>query len=332
MTLPVPAFFDSACCGEVWRVPYQERAAAAAAWAMQHGISPARNDRRRVGLLLIDCQNTFCIPGYELFVGGRSGRGAVDDSARICAFIYRNLDVITEIVATLDTHTAWQIFHPAFLVDEAGRHPPPATIVSAADVSAGRWRVSPAAGPAQLQDHLRYYCATLEERGKYQLMVWPYHAMLGGIGHALVAAIEEAVFFHSIARQSPGGFEQKGGSPLVENYSALRPEVQTTADGQPLGVQNTALLERLLRWDVIVIAGQAKSHCVAWTVADLLAEMQQRDPALARKVYLLEDCTSAVLVPGADFTDEGEAAFIRFAAAGMHRVQSTTPMAEWPIS
>ena len=330
MTLPVPAFFDRGRCSEVWRVPYQERAAAAAAWAAQHGVAPARTDRRRVGLLLIDCQNTFCIPGYELFVGGRSGRGAVDDSARICEFIYRNLGALTEIVATLDTHTAWQVFHPVFLVNEAGEHPPPATIISAADVRAGRWRINPAAGPAQLQEHLRYYCETLEQRGKYQLMVWPYHAMLGGIGHALVAAIEEAVFFHSIARQSPSGFEQKGGAPLVENYSALRPEITAGADGAPLGVQNTALLERLLSWDVIVIAGQAKSHCVAWTVADLLAEMQTRDPALARKVHLLEDCSSAVVVPGADFTDDAEAAYARFAAAGMHRVQSTTPLADWP--
>jgi nicotinamidase-related amidase len=55
-----------------------------------------------------------------------------------------------------------------------------------------------------------------------------------------------------------------------------------------------------------------------------------RDRALAEKVYLLEDCSSAVVVPGVvDYTDEADAAFERFAAAGMHVVRSTEPIASW---
>ena len=34
------------------------------------------------------------------------------------------------------------------------------------------------------------------QSGKYELTVWPFHALLGGIGHALVSAVEEAIFFH----------------------------------------------------------------------------------------------------------------------------------------
>ncbi|HEY2655378.1 MAG TPA: hypothetical protein VGI55_06285 [Solirubrobacteraceae bacterium] len=52
---------------------------------------------------------------------------------------------------------------------------------------------------------------------------------------------------------------------------------------------------------------------------------------LAERTYLLEDCTSAVVVPGVvDYTDEADAAFARFAAAGMHVVRSTDPMETWP--
>jgi hypothetical protein len=41
-------------------------------------------------------------------------------------------------------------------------------------------------------------------------------------------------------------------------------------------------------------------------------------------VILLDDCASAVVVPGVvDFTDDAEAAYARFAAAGMRRVRST---------
>ena len=54
-------------------------------WAAQHSIPSASADDFRTCLLLVDVQNTFCIPGYELFVGGRSGNGAVEDNVRLCA-------------------------------------------------------------------------------------------------------------------------------------------------------------------------------------------------------------------------------------------------------
>lgn len=120
----------------------------------------------------------------------------------------------------------------------------------------------------------------------------------GGIGHALVSAVEEACFFHTVARQQQTRIELKGSHPLTENYSVLRPEVSHDLQGRPLVAVNSALIEHLLAGDRLIIAGQAKSHCVAWTVADLLSEIQQRDPQLAQRVYLLEDCMSPVVVPG----------------------------------
>jgi len=70
---------------------------------------------------------------------------------------------------------------------------------------------------------------------------------------------------------------------------------------------------------------------VAWTIDDLLTEVKARNPKLVEKVYLLEDCTSPVVVPGVvDFTDQAEAAFQRFADAGMHVVRSTDPIDKWP--
>ena len=77
--------------------------------------------------------------------------------------------------------------------------------------------------------------------------------------------------------------------------------------------------------DRLYIAGQAKSHCVAWTVSDLLDDIQATDPELAKKVYLLEDCTSPVVVPGVvDHTDAANEAYLRFANAGMNIVKSTS--------
>jgi nicotinamidase-related amidase len=332
--LPLPAHFGADSVGDVWRVPYQQRSVEAVAWAKQQQIAPAVEDQTRVCLLLIDVQNTFCIPEFELFVGGRSGDGAVQDSRRLCEFIYRNLGQITTIAPTLDTHTAMQIFHPIFWVNAAGEHPTPAaTQITLEDVKSGVWRVNPAVAASLaggqlelLEHHALHYTQRLTAEGKYPLTVWPYHSMLGGIGHALVSAVEEAVFFHAIARQSQTRFELKGDNPLTENYSVLRPEVMDAADGGVLAQKNSRLIQALLEFDAVIIGGQAKSHCVAWTIDDLLTEIQAVDAALADKIYLLDDCASPVVVPGVvDFTDAAEAAYQRFAAAGMHRIQSTEP-------
>jgi nicotinamidase-related amidase len=155
--------------------------------------------------------------------------------------------------------------------------------------------------------------------------------MVGGIGHALVSAIEEAVFFHTIARASRPHLEIKGMHPLTEHYSAVGPEVLTDPDGKIIGQRSPNLFEMLRSVNALVIAGQAKSHCVSWTVEDLLEDCQAIDPSLTNKVYLLEDCSSPVVVPGAiDFTDEADAAYRRFAEEGMHVVRSSEPIKNWP--
>jgi len=57
----------------------------------------------------------------------------------------------------------------------------------------------------------------------------------------------------------------------------------------------------------------------------------QRRQRLAPRTYLLEDCTSPIVVPGAiDYTDEADAAFERYAAVGMHVIRSIDPIDAWP--
>jgi nicotinamidase-related amidase len=334
--LPLPAHFDANRVGEVWRVPYEDRAREAPAWADEYGIGRAADDTFRICLLAVDIQNTFCIPDFELFVAGRSGTGAVDDNRRLCNFVYRNLGEITQIFPSLDTHHAMQVFHAIWLVDDRGEHPAPYTLVSAEDIARGRWTLNSAVAEAlgidvdYAERHLAYYTRQLAEGEKYDLTIWPYHAMLGGIGHALVSAVEEAIFFHGLVRYSNPEFQVKGDNPLTEHYSMLGPEVTEGPDGDRLGGKNTELIEKLLTFDAVVVAGQAKSHCLAWTIDDLLDDEDVRE-RLAERTYLLEDCTSPVVVPGVvDYTDEADAAFARYAAAGMHVVRSTEPITSWP--
>ena len=333
--LELPPHFDPDRVGDIWRVEYEDRAREAREWAANHHLGAAAKDGFRLCLLVVDVQNTFCIPGFELFVAGRSGHGAVDDSRRLVEFVYRNLGVVTHVLPSLDTHDAMQVFHAIWLIDEDGNHPGPYTLVSADDVARGRFRVNPAVADALGLDHdyaerhLAFYARRLAEGKKYDLTIWPYHAMLGSIGHALVSAVEEAIFFHTIARYSQPEFQVKGHNPLTEHYSILGPEVTEGPDGDPLGVRNQKLIDKLQTFNAIVVAGQAKSHCLAWTVDDLLEHDEMQ--VIANRTYLLEDCTSPVVVPGAvDYTDEADAAFARYAAAGMHVVRSTDPIEGWP--
>jgi nicotinamidase-related amidase len=335
--LPIPKHFSPDYVGKVWRVPYQERAAEAETWSKEHGLQPSSEDKFRICLMPVDVQNTFCIPGFELYVGGRSGTGAVDDNRRLCHFIYRNLNRITQICPTMDTHQAMQIFHSIFLINEKEDHPTPFTMVSEEDIRRGVWRFNPEVAHSlgmersDGQRYLLHYTRKLKEGGRYDLTIWPYHAMLGGIGYALVPSVEEAIFFHTIARYSQADFQIKGHHPRTENYSVLGPEVIEDIDGRPMAQRNSRFIEKLLQFDAVVVAGQAKSHCVAWTIDDLLRDIEVRDKKLSQKVYLLEDCTSPVVVPGViDYTERADAAFRRFGNAGMHVVRSTEPIESWP--
>lgn len=316
--------FDKNKIDQVWRVDYAEVAKEAEAL----GATPAANDKEKVYLMLVDLQNTFCIPDFELFV-----QGAPEDNVRVVDFVLNNLEGITKIFPTMDTHTGMQIFHPFFWVNDAGEHPDPATQIAVTDIREGTWKINPAVSNdlgnyTALCKYALHYVETLDALSKFGLTIWPYHGMIGGIGHALVSGVEEVLFYHNIARHSQTSFQIKGGSPLTENYSVLRPEVLIGANGEPVGQKNTRFIEMLLNADKVIIAGQAKSHCVAWTIQDLLNEMD--DPALVDKVYLLEDCTSPVIIPNVvDFTAQADEAFQRFADAGMHLVKSTTPMKKW---
>jgi nicotinamidase-related amidase len=335
--LPIPSHFNPQSVGEVWKVPYAARAENAENWAKQHNLQPASRDRFKISLLLVDVQNTFCIPDFELYVGGTTGTGAVDDNRRLCDFIYRNLNVITQICPTMDSHQAMQIFHRIFLVNDKGEHPAPFTLITLDDIEKGTWKFNPQlAFSLQIEETygqklLRHYVRQLKVSSKYDLTIWPYHAMLGGIGHALVAAVEEAVFFHSIARLSQPDFQVKGDNPFTENYSVLSPEVLEGPTGEKIAQKNVRFIRKLLDFDAVIIAGQAKSHCMAWTINDLLDEIQIADRKLTEKVYLLEDCTSPVVIPGViDYTEQANAAFQKFSDAGMHIVRSSDPILSWP--
>jgi len=340
----LPTFFDPKNAGD-WN--YNPNIPAvfdeAAQWRADRALKPAATDRKKIHALLIDVQKDFCFREGTLYVGGLSGTGAIDDSHRMAAWIYQNIEYITEINPTLDTHVAFQIFSRSFWENADGTPIAAHTVISANDVRQGVYKPSMAAAMIVANGNYQWllkqaihYCEELERAGKYQLYIWPEHCLLGSAGHTLVGVITEAMLFHAYARGSQPNIQIKGGNPLTENYSVLRPEVLSRFDGAALAQRNTGFLQTLLAADAVVIAGQAASHCVKSTIDDLLDEIAAHDASLAKKVYLVTDCMSAVTVPdgkngfAVDFTPQADQGLAKFANAGMHLVRSTDPIASWP--
>jgi nicotinamidase-related amidase len=343
--LPLPPHYDAASSRSFSYRPDPSRLLRSAVdWRRQHGLSPAATDKAKAHLLLIDLQKDFCFPEGNLYVAGRSGTGAIDDNDRIVRFVYHNLDWITEITCTLDSHLPFQIFFPSFWIGEDGTPPAAHREVSLDDVRSGRLRPDPnlagwlcGGDVGWLERQVEYYCSELLREGKYSLFLWPPHCLLGSEGHGLAGVVQEARLFHAFARHARNGFELKGDHPLSENYSVLAPEVLDAHDGRRLVDRNSALVDKLLSCDALLVAGQAASHCVKSSLEDLLREIKERDPGLARKVYVLRDCMSAVTVPDPgrpgelllDFTPQADAALVWLAEAGMHVVDSTAPAGGW---
>ncbi|NJL95807.1 MAG: nicotinamidase, partial [Anaerolineae bacterium] len=279
--MTLPSYYDPAHVGTL----YAPQVAAATQAGIAAGWPPAERDEEKVLLLLVDAQVDFVHPDGNLAVPG-----AVEDTRRLVAWMYANMGRITHIAASLDSHLPLQIFFPTWWADAEGRHPNPYTVISAADVAGGRWR------PLMEPNWSRDYVRRLEEDARKQLMIWPYHVLIGTPGQTLVPALFEAIAFHSAARKTQPEWVLKGTIPKTEHYSIFEPEIKVPE--HPQGTLNTAFLDTLERYDLIYITGQAKSHCVLETTSSLMLYLQANERRdLIARVRLIEDTMSSVVHP-----------------------------------
>ncbi len=276
------------------------------------GLPTAAADTERVLLVLVDAQVDFIHADGTLSVPG-----AIDDTRRTIDWLFHNIRRITTIAASLDSHLPIQIFFPTWWVDAEGRHPDPYTSINGDDVHSRRWR------PLYDHDGSVEYVDLLAEQAKKELMIWPYHTLIGTTGHSLTPALYEAVAYHSAARRAQPVFLPKGSIPRTEHYSILQPEVKVTDD--PQGGLNTAFLEQIASYDSVYIAGQAKSHCVLETVTSMMRYFAER-PEVIGRLHLLTDCTSSVAHPVIDFDALANATLARYEAHGLKLVTSADPL------
>jgi len=251
--------------------------------------------KRETHLLIIDPQNDFCdLPAElcpELPGGGRLRPalpvpGAHQDMLRLAKLIASAGAGLSRISVTLDSHQHLDIAHPTFWKTAAGEPVAPFTQISASDVRAGRYvpRL-----PGAAQTRALAYLEALEQRGRYQHMVWPVHCEIGSWGHNVHGPLRAAYNDWEERTLSVVDKVTKGQNPWTEHYSAIQAEVPDETD--PSTLVNTELLTQLKRAGRLYIAGEAGSHCVKATTEHLVAQL--RDAELA-KVVLVTDAMSPV--------------------------------------
>lgn len=231
--------------------------------------------------LIIDPQEDFCSPNGTLFVPG-----ADRDMARLAAMVRRLGTQIEALHVTLDSHHTLDIAHPVWWRDAAGSHPPPFTIITDKDIESGRWTTT---NPAA-QERSSHYVRQLAANGRYPLCIWPYHCLIGSAGGAVVPNLQEALASWESAALAPVDYVTKGSNIWTEHYSALRSDVPDPTD--PSTLPNEKLIQALREADLVFIAGEAGSHCVANTVRDIVQAFGDDTPL--QKLVLLTDATSPV--------------------------------------
>lgn len=252
--------------------------------------NPASKDVDRVELMFIDNQVDFISPQGNLPVDG-----AVEDTERLCRFIYKHMYNINRIRYTLDWHSSSHIFFPNAWVygkdfsDVNGDHKageivlPGVTVITTDGISQGMFKTT-----LPNMNKAYTYVKKVEEAGD-ELRIWPYHCLANSRGASLDGELNNIVTFHSKIRKVNPMAYYKGQDQYSEQYGAMWAEYspQNTKRLDILNVFEDPSLTR------IYLAGQAKSHCFLRTLQQAVIHFANRTDIL-RKIYVLEDCMSCI--------------------------------------
>lgn len=265
-----------------------------------------------ITLLLVDVQKDFH-SGGSLAIPK-----ADEDSNRVAQLIREQGSKIDRIVATLDTHQKLHIAHPSFWISgqEESVHPTPFTIISADDIRNGKWKPNPIVQVKSMVSNkalfdrsffddekdeefdLQWFCleyaTRLEARGRFQICIWPEHCLIGSAGHGVVDSVLDALNEWSAKTGGSVEWVWKGSNLLTEMYSALEADVPVSK----CTTYNHELQNSLIESDLLLVCGQAMSHCVNYTLRDIVKHWTTPDDDSNKKsndqIVLLTDCCSSV--------------------------------------
>ncbi|TAE68971.1 MAG: nicotinamidase [Bacteroidetes bacterium] len=227
-------------------------------------------------LLIIDAQFDFCDPKGSLFVPN-----AEKDMEKLKTLIINNVDKIDHICVTLDSHPVNDISHPNFWEDKNGNLPVAFTQITAEQVKNGEWK-------AKFFPELALkYLENLEKDGKFPHLIWPEHCLEGSRGAAIDDTLMEGLkVWTKQGKQYQTAI--KGTYPLTEHFGIFMAQIPD--ENHPETQLNISLIDSLMQYNHIYLAGEAKSHCVATSLQQAL----DYAPELAKKMIIIEDCMSDV--------------------------------------
>jgi nicotinamidase-related amidase len=270
----------------------------------------------KIDLVIIDPQNDFCEPGKlgtdpATPTGALYVPGAEKDMERVAELIRKFGSKLDDIHITMDCHHLVDIAHPIFWINSNREHPNPFTIITVDDIEKGVWTTT---NPRHRKDALNYAKA-LNDGGRYPLCIWPPHCLIGSWGGMVYPPVMDALLEWEKTEFAIVDKVTKGSNPNTEHYSAVKAEVQDPSD--PTTSVNRRFISNLEEKDIILLTGEALSHCLANTVRDIANDFD--DEESIKKMVLLSDCSSSV--PG--FEKLGEEFVEEMVARGMQVKKST---------
>jgi nicotinamidase-related amidase len=267
---------------------------------------------KNIEMLVIDPQYDFCDMPDDLKardVDTETGEvkivepalavsGAWQDSLRLANFINDASHLINRIDVTLDTHQEYDIAHPLFWKDNNENQPNPFTPISNQDIQDGLW--TPV--DKTVKEYTLAYTKALESDGKYALFIWPPHCLVGEVGHNVIPPIMKAFKKWERDNIARVNYVNKGHNPFTEHYGGFEAEYPLSDD--PTTLLNLGLINIIKEADIVLLTGQALSHCVASTVRQLADNFCDENIG---KLVILEDTCSPVAgfeKNAVDFIDE----------------------------
>lgn len=274
----------------------------------------------RNAFLIIDPQNDFVDPKGSLSVPGAS-----DDMDRLAAFISANQEKVSGIAVSLDTHDVIDISHPTFWLDPEGKNVEPFTVIKHKEAKGRKYtaaitqdefggikKVDVNAPDYDFDVHMTYqrgsveYLNDLEEAGK-QHTIWPIHCVSGSWGHAIYDPLMKVIKDWSVATAQNHKVLFKGQFTFSEHYGIFEAEVPVAQVSET--TRHSMMVQNLIGYlvgtaqfgydngmDKVYLCGEAKSHCVATSIKQILDFSKDDDDfaLLLKKLVIVEDCMSPV--------------------------------------
>jgi len=226
-------------------------------------------------------------PQVDFHPGGSLGiNGANEDSQRISDLILNHLTEIDEIYVTLDSHHRNHIAHAIFWTNSKGERPSVFSEISADQVESGEWFPR----DSSLLEHAKYYTRQLELGNRFKLRIWPEHCLIGTPGHAVVPTLNAALQEWCGVNMKTVHYVLKGTNCLTEMYSAIAADVPIPGDSSTQ--KNPLMMREFTSAKRLIVCGEAKSHCVNFTLRDILADWLLTGRPTSDIYLLLDGCST----------------------------------------